>query len=121
MSAEVRIALFIGATLTLLYFVHNIRKNRMQIDYAIFWSLFSGGLVVLSIFPQIAMAASDLLRVQSPANLVYLVIFFALIVKLFTTTIKISKLNEQVTELTQYIALQEMRDEKTEPPTDLSV
>lgn len=111
MSIEVRLLLFAGAVLTMLYFVHNIRKKRMQIDYAIFWSLFSGGLVVLSIFPQIAIAASDLLRIHSPANLVYLVIFFALIVKLFTTTMKISKLNQQVTELTQYIALREACDE----------
>ena len=31
----------------------------------------------------------------------------ALILKLFTTTLKISKLNQQMTELTQYIALKE--------------
>lgn len=36
MSIEIRILLLVGAVLTLLYFVHYIRKGRMQIDYAIY-------------------------------------------------------------------------------------
>lgn len=107
MSAEVRFCLFFGAVFTLVYFIHNIRKNRMQIDYAIFWALFSAALVLLSIFPGAATIAAGLFRIASPANLVFLVIVFALILKLFTTTLKISKLNQQMTELTQYIALKE--------------
>lgn len=108
MTVETRLMLLVGAVFTLFYFVHHIRKNRMQIDYAIYWALFSGALVVLSIFPQIANVFSKLLGVQSPANLVYLVIIFLLIIKLFTSTMKISRLNQQLTELVQHIALREM-------------
>ena len=34
MSGEIRLLLFAGALLTLIYFAHYIRKGRMQIDYA---------------------------------------------------------------------------------------
>ena len=82
----------------------------LQIDYAIYWILFSAALVVLGVFPGIATWAADLLEFQSPANLVYLVILFALILKLFTNTLKISKLNQQMSELAQHIALAEQQD-----------
>lgn len=107
MTITLRILLFIGAAGTMFYFIRQIGKNRMQIDYAIFWSLFSGMLVLMSIFPGVITAISKLLGVESPSNLVYLVIIFVLIIKQFTNTIKVSKLNQQLSELTQHIALEE--------------
>lgn len=111
MTPEVRILLFLGAVFTMMYFIHYIRKNRMQIDHAIYWALFSGGLVLLSLFPGIATTTAYELGIQSPANLVYLVLIFALIIKLFTTTLKMSKMNQQIAELAQYVALMEQNRE----------
>lgn len=48
-----------------------------------------------------------LIGIQSPANLLYLGIIFILILKQFTTTIKLSKMNRQITELAQHMALNE--------------
>lgn len=111
-GTELRILLFLGAVFTMLYFIHYIRKNRMQIDYAIYWVMFSAALVFFSIFPGVAIWFSGLLEVLSPVNLVFLVILFALILKLFTMTLKISKLNQQVAELTQYIALRDVQEKQ---------
>jgi len=105
MTTMLRTLLLCGAILTLIYFFHQIRKNRMQIDYAISWSLFSAGLVLLAVFPGIVTWMAGLIGIQSPANLLYLVIIFSLILKQFSTTVKLSRLNHQITELTQYIAL----------------
>lgn len=105
MGGLLLILLFSGAVITMLYFVHKIRKNRLQIEYAISWSLFSALLVFLGAFPEIVVWAADLIGVKSPANLLYLGIIFILILKQFTTTIKLSKMDRQITELTQYIAL----------------
>lgn len=110
MAFEIRMFLILGAVMTLVYFIYQIRRNRMQIDYAIYWTLFSGALVLLSIFPGAVEIVADLLKIQSPANLVYLTIIFLLIIKLFTTTLKLSKINQQVTELIQHIALKEKED-----------
>ena len=110
MNGLLRVLLFSGAVMTLIYFVCKIRKNRLQIDYTIFWSLFSFLLVVLGAFPEIVGWAARLLGVKSPANLLYLGIIFVLIIKLFTTTIKLSKMNRQITELAQHIALKEAEE-----------
>lgn len=112
MSIELRIILLVGAVLTMIYFLHQIRKNRMQIEYAISWSLFSAGLLVLGIFPEIVIWASKLVGVESPANMLYLCIIFLLILKQFSTTVKLSKMNRQITVLTQSIALEHADREK---------
>ncbi len=112
MSIELRIILLVGAVLTMIYFLHQIRKNRMQIEYAISWSLFSAGLLVLGIFPEIVIWASKLVGVESPANMLYLCIIFVLILKQFSTTVKLSKMNRQITLLTQSIALEHADREK---------
>ena len=105
MAIELRVCLLLGAVLTLAYMFGQIRKSHMQIDYAIFWTLFGIGIFILGLFPQIAEWASQLLGVQSPANLVYLLIIFVLLLKEFSATLKISKLDQKVTELTQSITL----------------
>jgi len=113
MSIEIRITLLIGALFTMLYFIRHIRKNQMQIDYAIYWALFSGALVFFSFFPGTIEWVAAALHVKSPVNFIYLIIIFLLIIKLFTTTLKLSKLNQQVTELVQYIALKDQEKDKT--------
>lgn len=114
MNSLLRTVLFSGAVITLIYFIFKIRKNRLQINYAIFWSLFSVLLVLLGAFPEIVSWATGLLGIKSPANLLYLGIIFILIIKLFTTTIKLSKMDRQITELAQHIALQESQTEESE-------
>ncbi len=105
MSLEFRIALFLGAVLMLAYFLFQIHKSRMQIDYAIFWGILGVGLVVLSIWPELIIYPASILGIQSPANLLYLVLMCILLFKEFTSTIKLSRMDRQITELTQYIAL----------------
>lgn len=107
MSNELCVALVLGALLTMVYFFWQIRKNRLQIGYAVSWSIFSLGLVILAIFPNIVIFFAEKLGVISPANLLYLIVLFVLIIKQFSVTIKLSKLNQQITELTQAIALKE--------------
>lgn len=107
MSIELRVALFIGALCTMIYFLMQIRKNRLQIDYTISWTLFSALVLLLSIFPKIATKMSYVIGFESPANMVYLIVIFILIIKLFTTTIKLSDMDRKVTDLAQHIALME--------------
>ncbi|HIV87245.1 MAG TPA: DUF2304 domain-containing protein [Candidatus Pygmaiobacter gallistercoris] len=112
MNGLLLILLFSGAVITMVYFIYKIRKNRLQIGYTIFWSLFSAFLVVLGAVPEIVGWAAGLIGVKSPANLLYLCIIFVLIIKQFTTTIKLSTMDRQITELTQYIALHQGDNKK---------
>lgn len=108
MTWQMRFLLFVGALGTLSYIMKKIRKNRVEIDYSIFWILFSGVLVVVSIFPGIITWAADLMGFISPANMVFLLVIFLLVLKLFSVTIKLSLLENKIKTLVQHIALMEM-------------
>ena len=109
MALSQRIFLIIGSLATLLYFISNIRKSKLKINHSIFWMVFGLTLLLLSCIPGSIFYISQILGFQSPANLVYVIVIFMLTVKLFTTTMKLSKLSEQVTALTQELALHQMK------------
>lgn len=117
MSLGLRILLIVGAVGTMVYFIFQIRRSRMQIGYAVSWTLFSVLLVVMSLFPELFTGLSGLLGFQSPANMIYLAIIFVLLLKQFSMTMKFSRIDEQITGLTQTIALltSKKQDKRTDP------
>lgn len=107
MSILLRLLLLMGAICTLVYFLKKIRKNNVEIDYSLFWIIFSGVLVLVAIFPGVITWAANLLGFISPANMVFLVIIFLLIIKLFSITLKLSRLEQKLKTLSQNIAIKE--------------
>lgn len=111
MSPAIRVFLFLGAALTFAMIVRYIRKSKVRIEDMFFWLLFSALLLLLSVFPQLAIDASELLGVLSPINFVYLFVIFILIVKQFFTSLTLSQLKIQVTELAQQMAIEKKDNE----------
>lgn len=107
MSPILRIILIIGSLLTAIFMLMRIRKAKIQIKDSIFWIFFSFCLLILSIFPQIAAWASNLLGILSPINFVYLFMIFILLVHQFFSSVRISQMDSKIKQLTQQIALQE--------------
>jgi len=117
MSAGLRFLLLGFALFTFAYFLLKIRKNRLQIDYAVFWSLFGVGLMLISIFPGIVVWVSKLLGFQSPANLVLLSVIFVVILRLFSISCNQSRMYHQIAELTHRIALYEKQLQDVSSPS----
>ena len=107
MTIWFRILLFLAAILSLQLVLRNIRKSKLLISDSLFWIFFSAILVILAVFPQIAYAVSDLLGIQSPVNLVYLVIIALLIWRVFKLYLRVSSMDTKLKELAQRIALNE--------------
>ena len=112
MSIVFRILLIVASIMTLLYMVRKIRQSKLKIENALFWVVFSVFLVVLGIFPQIAIGLSEVIGLQSPANLVFLFIIFILMVRLFTMTIELSRLEDKIRSLIQHEAIREYEEDK---------
>ena len=112
MSVFLRMFLFLGAIGTLLYFLIKIRKNNMDIDYSLFWIIFSGVIVLISVYPDIIIWASSILGFISPANMVFLLIIFFLIIKLFSVTLKLSRMEQKIKSLSQWIAIAMVEDKE---------
>lgn len=113
MPISQRVVLILGALLTFIYFISGIRKNRMKINHSIFWIVFGLVLLLLAFVPGALFGLSKLLGFQSPSNLVYLIVIFLLMLKLFTTTLRLSRLSEQVAALTQEMAIRKLEEEES--------
>ena len=117
MPLSQRLFLILGSIATLIYFISKIRKSKLKINYSIFWVVFGIVLLLLALAPRGVFWLSAQLGFQSPSNLIYLIVIFLLTVKLFTTTMRISKLSEQVTALTHALAIQQLKAEDAEKKT----
>ena len=112
MSWSMRILLLLGSVMTAVYVLRKVRKSKMRTEASVFWLLFSVVLVLLGLFPEIAIGVSAWIGIQSPANLVYLVVIFLLIIKLFLMDHQIAKLQDQLIHVAQHIAMEELEEEK---------
>lgn len=111
MPVFLRILLIVGALLLMFFMLKRIRQSKLKIEYTVFWILFSAVLVIMGIFPKLFYWISGLIGFQSPINMVYLVVIFVLIIKLFFTSIQISQLENKIDSLTQEIAIDRKADQ----------
>ena len=117
MTPVFRFILIAVSLLTTYYILKRIRQSKLQIEYAIFWILFAGVLIVFSLFPWLVSMFTRLIGMQLPVNFIFLFFIFVLLVKMFLMTIELSALENKVKDLTQELALAEKErlDEQSVP------
>lgn len=105
MSETLRLLLFFAALVTGGWILFKIRKLQIKMQDAIFWVVFAAILFILGIFPEVCYWLTDRLGIMSPANLIFLVVIFLLMEKIFTLSIIVSQLEEKVSVLSAELAL----------------
>lgn len=105
MSTGLRIILIAVSVLTTAYLIKKIRKAQMNIEDSIFWIVMPAILILISVFPNIAESASQLIGIHTPVNFVFLAIIFILIIKLFSLSIKLSQVENKLNTLIQEYAI----------------
>ena len=117
MTLTLRALLIIVSILATTGVIGRIRKAKMQIEDAVFWVLFSFLLILLAVVPRVLYFFTELLGMQSPANLLFLVIIGLLLMKVFSMSIKLSLLEEKLKTLAQNEALEKLaQDQAPEKP-----
>ena len=101
MTISLRIFLILGSAFTCVYVLLRIRKSKMKTESSLFWIFFSFIMVLLGVFPRIAEWFSKILGVQSPANLVFLVVIFLFAIKIFLQDQKLARTEANLLHLTQ--------------------
>ena len=112
MSVPVRILLLAGAVWTFIYVFRCIRKEKMKDDESFYWIIAAGVLVLLAVFPEIITELAWALGVESPVNLVFLIVIFMLIFKIFFMDRKLAALRHQTTEMIKKTAIEKLNEEK---------
>ena len=111
MTIGLRIFLIAGSVLSCAYVLSRIRRSKMRTENSLFWIFFSLILVLMGLFPGIPEWFAGLLGVQSTVNLVYLVIIFLLVIKVFLQDQKAARTESQVTHLVQNYAMDRKKRE----------
>lgn len=107
MSPVFQVLLIFGAVLMTYYIMKRIRQSKLQIEYAIFWIVFSGILLIFSLFPFLVAMLTRLIGMELPVNFIFLFFILILILKAFFQTIETSALENKVRNLTQRLAIEE--------------
>lgn len=108
MTMMLRVSLIAASLVTTAIIMNKIRKSKVQIEDSIFWVLFSGVLLLFSVFPQVAYLLSNLVGTQAPSNFIFMLVIFLLLIKVFSMTVRISQLEAKLRELVQRMALDEL-------------
>ena len=119
MSIAMRALLIAGSLLTALYVLFRVRKSRMRTEDSVFWLAFSLVLVIMGLLPGAVAKVARKIGFISAANLVFLVVIFLLIIKLFLMDQRISTLQKQTTDLAQGLAIERREREAGEPERDV--
>lgn len=109
MSLTLRALLIFFAVLVFYFVIRRLKKAQMQVLDSLFWLLFSLSFVLLGVFPDIAIFVSNKLGFMSASNFVFLYVIAVLVMRDFSNSLRLSKQEERINELTQSIALREKR------------
>ncbi|MBR1692506.1 MAG: DUF2304 domain-containing protein [Lachnospiraceae bacterium] len=105
MTYSLRALILLASLVTFLYVLRRIRKAQLQLQDSLFWIFLAFVFVIMGAFPQIVYAASRFFGFQAPVNLIFLVIIFILLLKVFLSSIKISQLENKLDQLVQELAI----------------
>ena len=112
MSVRLTISLYILVFLLFVYLVHKIRVRKVDIRYILPWLILDFILFLAVAFPEAVKWVCNLLGIQTRSNMVFFFGIIFLLFIVFSLTLTVSKLNNEIKELTQRIALDEANNER---------
>jgi hypothetical protein len=107
-----RIALLIAGLLAIYIVARSVRENDLSINQALFWVVMAIILFITGIFPQYIILVAHLLGVYSTSNVFFLIIIFILAIRLYFSSIAMSKMENKVEKVVQELALKELENEQ---------
>lgn len=109
MNIRLQISISIVVILALIALVRFIKKEKIQLKYALMWIAMAGIILIITWVPQGINILSTLMGVGVPINAVFFLGFCVLLVIVFILTMLVSKMSMQIKTLTQNLGLVEKR------------
>lgn len=114
MNIKTQVTVIIVVLLAMVYMINMIRKNRLEIKYALLWFVLGIGVIIFTCFPMLTTFAAKFLGIGQPVNLLFFAGFcFALLI-IYSLSLAISRLSVRVKKLTQELALLQKKLEDIE-------
>ena len=106
----------IASLLTFVFVFWLLRRGSLQEKYAVLWLGVSGAALILAVFPGILRWVTDVLRVETPSNLLFFVTIVLLLLVAIQLSYELSRHEARIRRLAEEVALleREIRDDKDE-------
>lgn len=112
MSLRLQFVFICASILTFVFVIRKIRKQGLNINQSIVWILWAILLLILSVFPGIALWVSDKLGFMSASNFIFSLFIFFLYIITFLQASELSKIQDKNKELIQKLSIKEYLDEQ---------
>lgn len=109
MGTKLQIFFIAFALVFLAVVVRYLVVKKFNLKYALVWLLTSAVLLVLAVFPGVAIFIAELVGIQTPVNAVFLFAILLAFIIILTLTAIVSHLNKRIWRLTQMQAILERR------------
>lgn len=102
---KLRIIVMIVLILLSIIFVRKIQKRKLDLKYTLSWFFLILLFIILDLFPGIIKFISKLLGMKIPSNLLFFVGICVCFIIIYTQTVVISKLTDEVRTLSQRLGI----------------
>ena len=118
MTAQLQLFMILGAVVLLLIIFAFLKRGLMSVKYSLLWLALAVGLVIAAAFPYVVYVLRDLLDIEMPVNLVFLLMFcFVLVVLLLWSLLGGSKDGTTPTSTPQAVTSTVAGESSTEKAT----
>lgn len=115
MTLKIQIIVAVIIIAALVWIANMVRRQALDIRFALSWLTVGGVVLILDIFPGIMNYLVHLLGIELPVNMMFFFGFCFTLLLLFILTVKVSKQEEQLKRLAQEMALLEERVRRRQP------
>ena len=109
MTARLQLYMILGEVILLAVIFCLLKRGLMSVKYSLLWLLLAVCLVIAAAVPYTVFVLRDLLDIQMPVNLIFLLMFCFVLVVLLSLSVAITQLAEKCKRLTQANAILEKR------------
>ena len=107
MTPRLQLYMILGAVILLAVIFCLLKRGLMSVKYSLLWLLLAVCLVIAAAVPYTVFVLRDLLDIQMPVNLIFLLMFCFVLVVLLSLSVAITQLAEKCKRLTQANAILE--------------
>ncbi len=112
LSGVLRVCLILVALFFILLVIRRVNQRKLLLQHSLLWLVLSALMIVVAIFPGIAVFFTRLVHIKEPSNFVYACGLFVLLFISFDLTGKISKQTSYLRSVIQSEAIDRFMMEK---------
>ena len=105
MSIRIKCVIIVVLILGLLKILGLIKKNKLELKYALSWLFLELGILIITLIPNLLNVISKVLGIYNEINMLFFLGFVFIILVIFSLTMSLSRNSERVRKMAQEIAL----------------